>query len=840
MSGSVSVGGDGPELEPELPPSDSRADDLPITTLMEEKPAAISQTKKVSLSSTQNDLDGDIVKDEVILGEPSGTGADEFNAPSDLETGLTISALIEHQSANSQIFFSFSRSNSCSTSNYFECDEDEPEIYEQTDIENDPEVGAHVVLNTPSLFETGLAMPPQIEDTARNSQMSVVGTRSSMPNDLECDTIRNEVEICEQMDIKKDPAFEDHFPSLLEAGLAMPAHIEDEPTTSCIYNESTAVPRKMIVKTMLPQNEDEPTSSYINVINRSSTQNDCEDHATGDEVEMDRQRDIDQDSYSDMSSITTCSGLEGDMDVRTTRACVQKSASNTYVIDFDPQGGFFSSFFNLDMTDRLTAGKPNDSIVMLSLKLRNFRHLNKVWIAIAAVFTLSFITGLSVFLTSASTSETYSPTISQSPTTTQYPSFTPTTSSRPTISAGPSALSGREMKCYYAVAGSSATVPDTLPVHPACGDDSAFGEMQQDTLNSLDVSSYPEAVALNATDIKRYVLVGTQNVYPYDNTVPIIYPHHVEQTDDIGGPSASPTRGPTYQPSAGVTDLSILVAQSAFSKNDVIIPAGTVALIDGDIDVGVIDVRGELRCHPGVDDAMLRTDGIVLKGKGALLSCGSKSEPFRNTLVIELKGKRDFGMGDRAIGAKDGGVISLHGEKTKSEYVRLTKTMPKDSYTAMVDDPAKISGWERGDKVVITTSFYPDKNDYLTVKRIDSDGTITFTDPSKHKHDGDPQRFTNHANNQVHAVDHRAYVANLSRNIVIQGSIDSLEDEIGAHVVVLEGGAGYIDDVEFKRVVLIGDSLPPPGPSLPPPGYLVRKPIFVHSKLPRTHNIFTP
>eukprot|EP00978_Attheya_sp_CCMP212_P013672 scaffold34353_cov59-Attheya_sp.AAC.1 len=261
---------------------------------------------------------------------------------------------------------------------------------------------------------------------------------------------------------------------------------------------------------------------------------------------MDRQSDIDQDRYSDMSSITTCSGLEGDMDVRTARPCVQKLASSTYVIDFDPQGGYFSSFFNLNMTDRLAAGKPaDDSIAMLALKLRTFRHLNKVGIAIAAVFTLSLITGLSIFLMSASTSETYSPTISQNPTTTQYPSFTPTTSSRPTISAGP---------------------------------------------------------------------------------------------------SASPTRGPTYQPSAGVTDLSILVAESGSSKNDVIVPAGTVALIDGDIDVGLIEVRGELRCHPGEDHAMLRTDGIVLKEKGALLSCGSKSEPFRNTLVIELKGKRDFGM----------------------------------------------------------------------------------------------------------------------------------------------------------------------------------------------------
>eukprot|EP00978_Attheya_sp_CCMP212_P013159 scaffold32954_cov51-Attheya_sp.AAC.1 len=640
MSGSVSVGGDGPELEPELPPSNLRADDLPITTRMEERPAAISQTKIVSLSSTQNDLDGDTVKDVVILGEPSGTGADVFNAPSDLETGLIILAQIEDEPANTQM----NAMSSSSTPNHLECDEDETEICEQTDIENNPEVGAHVVLNTPSLFETTLAMPAQIEDKARNSQMSVAGTRSSTPNDLECDTIRDEAEICEQVDIEKDPVVEDHFPSLLEAALAMPAQIEDEPTSSC-----------------------------INVINRSSTQNDCEDHATGDEVEMDRQSDIDQDRYSDMSSISASIDFEGDMDVGTAREFVQKSASNIYdVVDVDPQGGFFSSLFNLATTDSLAAGKPEDRIAMLALKLRTFRHLNKVGIAIAAVFTLSFITGLSVFLTSESTSETYSPTISQNPTTTQYPSFTPTpaptTSSQPTISAGPSAFP------------TSSTSPSALP-------------------------------------------------------------------------SASPTRGPTYQPSAGVTDLSILVAQSGSSKNDVIVPAGTVALIDGDIDVGLIEVRGELRCHPGVDHAMLLTDGIILKGKGALLSCGSKSEPFRNTLVIELKGKRNFGMGDRAIGAKNGGIISLHGEATKSQYVR-----------------------------------------------IDSDGTITFTDPSKHKHYGDLQRFTNSANNQVYAVDQRAYVANLSRNIVIQGSIDSLNDEIGAHVIVLEGGAGYIDGVEFTRV----------------------------------------
>eukprot|EP00957_Ditylum_brightwellii_P117320 8947805-Ditylum_brightwellii.AAC.1 len=51
-------------------------------------------------------------------------------------------------------------------------------------------------------------------------------------------------------------------------------------------------------------------------------------------------------------------------------------------------------------------------------------------------------------------------------------------------------------------AGSNITVSDTLPAHPAW-DDTFFGEMQQDSLRSHDLSSDPKSVTLNATDIKH-------------------------------------------------------------------------------------------------------------------------------------------------------------------------------------------------------------------------------------------------------------------------------------------------------------------------------------------------
>ena len=65
---------------------------------------------------------------------------------------------------------------------------------------------------------------------------------------------------------------------------------------------------------------------------------------------------------------------------------------------------------------------------------------------------------------------------------------------------------GRAILRYAGTSGD----PGDPPSHPSWND-TAFGEAQDDKLLTADVSMHPEAVALNATEVTRYILVGTQN-----------------------------------------------------------------------------------------------------------------------------------------------------------------------------------------------------------------------------------------------------------------------------------------------------------------------------------------
>lgn len=65
---------------------------------------------------------------------------------------------------------------------------------------------------------------------------------------------------------------------------------------------------------------------------------------------------------------------------------------------------------------------------------------------------------------------------------------------------------GRAILRYSGTSGA----PGDPPSHPLWND-TAFGEAQDDSLLTADVSVHPEAVALNATEVTRYILVGTQN-----------------------------------------------------------------------------------------------------------------------------------------------------------------------------------------------------------------------------------------------------------------------------------------------------------------------------------------
>jgi L-ascorbate oxidase len=62
----------------------------------------------------------------------------------------------------------------------------------------------------------------------------------------------------------------------------------------------------------------------------------------------------------------------------------------------------------------------------------------------------------------------------------------------------------------YASAPNATELPVDSPVH-AEWNETSHGVAQDSSLFTVDVNAHPEAVALNATDVKRYILVGTQN-----------------------------------------------------------------------------------------------------------------------------------------------------------------------------------------------------------------------------------------------------------------------------------------------------------------------------------------
>ena len=69
-------------------------------------------------------------------------------------------------------------------------------------------------------------------------------------------------------------------------------------------------------------------------------------------------------------------------------------------------------------------------------------------------------------------------------------------------------LIGRAILQYSSLL--NATEPEESPSHPLWNN-SAHGILQDSNLFTLDPSQHPEFVALNATDVTRYVIVGTQN-----------------------------------------------------------------------------------------------------------------------------------------------------------------------------------------------------------------------------------------------------------------------------------------------------------------------------------------
>ncbi|MCL6249487.1 G8 domain-containing protein [Altererythrobacter sp. KTW20L] len=186
-------------------------------------------------------------------------------------------------------------------------------------------------------------------------------------------------------------------------------------------------------------------------------------------------------------------------------------------------------------------------------------------------------------------------------------------------------------------------------------------------------------------------------------------------------------------------------------------------------------------------DIELATDWIYLR-RGEL-HIGSEERPHTAkatiTLTDNVPGEDINTMGDRGIMLM-GGTLSLHGDREHT-WSKLSGTAEAGATRIEVLDA---SGWRVGDEIVLaSTDFDPRQAEKRTIAAI-SGNAITLDRPLQYMHFGEI----------TFGVDQRGEVGLLTRNIRIQASEDSLENNFGGHIMAMLQPDVRVSGVELYRM----------------------------------------
>ena len=261
---------------------------------------------------------------------------------------------------------------------------------------------------------------------------------------------------------------------------------------------------------------------------------------------------------------------------------------------------------------------------------------------------------------------------------------------------------------------------------------------------------------------------------------------------------------------------------------DIIVPAGTTAYIDKNVNVGSITVHGELHCDEqrALDHVQVTTDFLFIED-GGVFQCGTRTSPYLKKLVISLRDNRDYDPRTnpryRGLMARPGAQLLLHGNTSQSGFVKLSHTAEPGTRIIHIDggpttvDPhhqltiAKRAGrydtfnqFRVGDKIAIgPTGYNYEEAESATIVHIDprNPGVLHLDRNLTYRHWGQKQSFASANNGQV-TIDERAEVANLTRSIVIQGDGAIGQgigewDQRGGHVMIMPNAFAQISGVEF-------------------------------------------
>lgn len=241
--------------------------------------------------------------------------------------------------------------------------------------------------------------------------------------------------------------------------------------------------------------------------------------------------------------------------------------------------------------------------------------------------------------------------------------------------------------------------------------------------------------------------------------------------------------------------------------DDVLIPAGFTVTLDANVECGGIIVSGVLQVERA--DRTLLCDYIVVQGAGSQFQVGTLADRFLQKFTLTLKGlstKPAPVMGAKVLGAHNGGTLSIHG-RDRVEWTHLDAHATTGATSLTLVEPVD---WEVGDSILVTSSRLDwNEAEIRTITGVSADmRTVFFTNALAYPHNGGTITKTRASDGKSWTGNLRAEVGLLSRNVKIQGDAASETAGFGAHLMIMDGGAGccatagkgYIQGVELYRM----------------------------------------
>jgi hypothetical protein len=236
----------------------------------------------------------------------------------------------------------------------------------------------------------------------------------------------------------------------------------------------------------------------------------------------------------------------------------------------------------------------------------------------------------------------------------------------------------------------------------------------------------------------------------------------------------------------------------------VVIPAGVTIAYDGESSASILTVRIDGALDFATDrDTFLEVDTLIVTDNGALI-IGTKDDPVdadvRAVIQIADNGPIDVQWDPRLLsrGVVTMGTVEINGAE-KETFLKVAADPMKGDTTLTLEAPPE--GWQVGDRLVLTgTHLVTDKgtpqgqpidvateDEELIITAINGN-VITFDRPLQYDHEG-PR------------TDLKAYVANYSRNVVIETeNADAVPVHQRGHVMLMHSNDIAVRYAEFSEL----------------------------------------